>query len=1154
MQNTKIKIQIVIFTIICVLFNICGKYLATTFNWPIWLDSLGTVLTAYCMGPLEGAIVGLSCNIIYSFWSPDSLLYSLVSIMIGVVVGFAGRKGWFKDIFGSMSCAMVITIFSVLASVPFNILVYGGKCGNLWGDQVIEFLTSLGFYPYLAYIIGEFYVDFLDKMIIMLLLLLLIRLGRKSKSLADWMNPAGKGLLMLLLITGLSALMALSVPCFTENVCAAPTVSANDSAHNYNLYAQTIYDETSGLSGGTATDMVSTKDGMLWVGTYNGLYQYNGISFTLMTDFDSVKNVNNLYVDEEGRLFIGTNDNGLVISIGDTQTNSLTMKEGMPSNSIRSIVQDSGGDYYVGTTDSMAVVRLNGGLQLCTTIDEIKYASSITADDTGNVVTVTDNGEMYLLQDRRVLSEMVSSDEEYYYTSCTFADNGDLYVGTSTDKIFIYTISGSSLNLKKTIECPGIQYVNSFSELEGVMFLCSDSGVGYIKENYDFRSINTGNFNSSIDSVLIDYQNNIWFTSSRLGILRLSKVAFSEFYKQSGLDPAVVNTTCRLDNLLYLGTDEDLRIIDLTTDTTIENEYTQMLKGIRIRGIKTDSKKNLWICTTGHGLYRISQDGEVKIFTPNDGILGDRFRTIIERKDGSIIAAGDSGLSFLDGDTITRTIGNAEGLYNSKLLCAVENSAGRIYAGSDGGGIFIIQNGSVVGNISTDEGLSSGVILRIVPDTEKDCYFIVLSNGICYMNAGEEISYLSNFPYSNSYDMTVTGNGNVWVLGSGGIYVVNRESLLENKEDMAYELLNSQRGLTGNLTANAWNQADDNGDIYLSKGDGASLVNTGSYDELIKSYRMSLSEIIVDDTVYKPSRNTTLEIDSSASRIEITPQVLNYSMNDPLISYYLEGFESEPRIINVSEITPITYMNLPAGSYTFHMSLMNGSQTRVLEAASYSFVKKPELYETRGFRIYFIFVFALIITYITWFITRIAFQKSLENQRLQLEFAQKQLQMGNEMVFSIARTVDAKDSNTSQHSMRVSEYSVLIANRLGFSKEEQEKIRKMGLLHDIGKIGIPDSILNKPARLTDEEYAIMKSHVDKGGEILKGFTLIDNVADGAIYHHERWDGKGYSHGLKGEEIPLNARIIGIADAFDAMTANRVYRKKLDFDYVLSELK
>ena len=162
--------------------------------------------------------------------------------------------------------------------------------------------------------------------------------------------------------------------------------------------------------------------------------------------------------------------------------------------------------------------------------------------------------------------------------------------------------------------------------------------------------------------------------------------------------------------------------------------------------------------------------------------------------------------------------------------------------------------------------------------------------------------------------------------------------------------------------------------------------------------------------------------------------------------------------------------------------------------------------------------------------------------------------MGNETILSIARTVDAKDSNTSEHSFRVSEYSVAIARRLNYSDEKCENLRQMALLHDIGKIGIPDAILNKPGKLTDEEYEIMKSHVIRGGEILKDFTIIDNVSVGALYHHEKYDGTGYCHGLKGEEIPLDARIIGIADAFDAMTANRVYRKQLDIDVVIAELK
>lgn len=177
-----------------------------------------------------------------------------------------------------------------------------------------------------------------------------------------------------------------------------------------------------------------------------------------------------------------------------------------------------------------------------------------------------------------------------------------------------------------------------------------------------------------------------------------------------------------------------------------------------------------------------------------------------------------------------------------------------------------------------------------------------------------------------------------------------------------------------------------------------------------------------------------------------------------------------------------------------------------------------------------------------------------ETAEMELQQAKKYIQMANETILTIANAVDAKDIKTSRHSYRVAEYSVLIAEKLGFTKEKLEDLKKTALLHDIGKIGIPDSVLNKPARLTDEEYEIMQSHVEKGSEILKNFTLVENVAEGALYHHERYDGKGYMHKLKGKDIPLNARIIGVADAFDAMTSNRVYREKLDTTHVMNELK
>ena len=159
----------------------------------------------------------------------------------------------------------------------------------------------------------------------------------------------------------------------------------------------------------------------------------------------------------------------------------------------------------------------------------------------------------------------------------------------------------------------------------------------------------------------------------------------------------------------------------------------------------------------------------------------------------------------------------------------------------------------------------------------------------------------------------------------------------------------------------------------------------------------------------------------------------------------------------------------------------------------------------------------------------------------------------NQSLETFAHAIDAKDQNTNGHSERVAIYSAEIARRMGMSDEEQEQIYYMGMLLDFGKIGIPNAILKKPGKLTEEEMQIIRSHPTIGGEILQDFTAIQGISDGARYHHERYDGNGYNEGLKGEEIPLAARIICVADSYDTMSSKRVYKELHEEDYILSEL-
>ncbi|MBE5959110.1 MAG: response regulator [Lachnospiraceae bacterium] len=158
------------------------------------------------------------------------------------------------------------------------------------------------------------------------------------------------------------------------------------------------------------------------------------------------------------------------------------------------------------------------------------------------------------------------------------------------------------------------------------------------------------------------------------------------------------------------------------------------------------------------------------------------------------------------------------------------------------------------------------------------------------------------------------------------------------------------------------------------------------------------------------------------------------------------------------------------------------------------------------------------------------------------------------VVQTIADAIDAKDTYTNGHSGRVAEYSKEIARRYGYSSEKQEEIYIMGLLHDVGKIGVPDAVINKPGKLTDEEYEIIKTHPVRGAKILQNIVEMPQLVTGARWHHERFDGRGYPDGLSGEDIPEEARIIAVADAYDAMTSHRSYRDVIPQEVVKSEFE
>ncbi len=187
------------------------------------------------------------------------------------------------------------------------------------------------------------------------------------------------------------------------------------------------------------------------------------------------------------------------------------------------------------------------------------------------------------------------------------------------------------------------------------------------------------------------------------------------------------------------------------------------------------------------------------------------------------------------------------------------------------------------------------------------------------------------------------------------------------------------------------------------------------------------------------------------------------------------------------------------------------------------------------------------IAFIGFFVTKFNFRNYRQRQRNDVRII---LQSMNTFISFI----DAKDPYTRGHSRRVAMYAAEIAKRMHLSEDEVQNIYYAGLLHDAGKISVPDAVLNKPGKLSDEERRQIQDHTVAGGKMLKQLSSLRGIRETALYHHERYDGNGYPEGIKGEAIPLYARIVGVADSYDAMSSNRVYRRHLNKDEIIEEIQ
>ena len=747
-----------------------------------------------------------------------------------------------------------------------------------------------------------------------------------------------------------------------------------DPVHRPDNYTAVVYDNTNGLPTAEANAIVQTAEGFIWIGSYGGLIRYDGNTFERMDSTTGVASVVSLFVDSRNRLWIGTNDSGLAL-MENGQFRIWGTKDGLGSSYVCSIAEGSDGTIYAGTTEG--VTMLNPEDFSLRAVDDPRvagaYVENMRSGSDGLIYCTTNEDDFFTLRDGQL--EYFAAHDEGGFSGITSVlpdpeNPGMVYLSTG-DGGFCYGDPKNPAAMEKMDIAP-LTDVMEIRKFGNQIWICYRNGIGVVEDGV-FHYMDRLPMNNSVNHVMADYEGNLWFTSARKGVMKVVNNQFSDLFVRYGLEANVVNSTCMGEGKLFVGTDTGLTVlgensaetaVPLTEAKTASGkdleatDLLQLLDGIRIRSIIRDSGGRLWISTwRGIGLVRYD-GGKVMTFSAEDGLLSDQVRMVCEAADGSMAVALHGGISIIRGDQVVQNYGATDGLANTATLTVANAPNGDLLVGSDGGGIYVIgKNG--VQNIGTKDGLSSGIVMRIRHDIKKDLFWIITSNSISYMTEDYRVTTVQKFPYSNNLDLYENSKGDMWILSSNGIYVISSDELVANGEvkPVHYGIAN---GLPCITTSNSYSELTESGDLYLSGTTGLAKVNIESSLEDISDLKQAVPFIDADGVRIYPDAGGAFTIPSTVRKLIVYGYVYNYSLTDPQVSYCLQGFDREEVTVNRSNLGPVSYTNLPGGTYRFQLELKD-ALGRGSNALSISITKEKAFYEQVWFYILVGLAVALVI-------------------------------------------------------------------------------------------------------------------------------------------------------------------------------------------------
>ncbi len=931
-----------------------------------------------------------------------------------------------------------------------------------------------------------------------------------------------------------------------------------------------------------AEALCQTDDGYVWIAQFSGLTRYDSKEFITYKQFEyegksyEIINVRAL-ATKDNVLYIATTNDLFIYKDNQFAPTSLKVEV------IKDIILDKDNDLlYISTlTDGAVIYDIKNDTQ--------SVVPGTEGSNINDIALNTEGSGYFYQKDEGVYDSDGNMISDYPKNLDIYSFENILFMGQDNGIIRRYDIKNKKM--LEDIIVPDQINKMLYSQKDKTLFVaCEKQGLFCIDMSTDIPQISSAGDlanKSQLIDLMIDYEENLWIASHYIGASGVSIITKNELlellyddviWQKLQLPPEFernVYAIERYNDILYIVASSRIYLYDLKKqviipDNTIMNKLDEYANKKTEEG-RAGGKENyiftfnpkdveiykgdLYFAINGIGLvkYEIEKD-ELTIYDIDyitshlDKLTGDPEIALTNatrslRAFDDYLAIGYArGVMKFDGEKFSIVNVGTNVLYmnktkDGKLLCDKTK------------GLFIIEDDfSTITDVPTETEITGNRLKFLV---DGDLIYYNLNSRLFRLSEenGEFVSKEITIPYVKGSIVElakvkyISGGQEKYkyVIGSQTqIYITDS---LEVDQLENYEFYDETNGLQPIIANTSGYYDESDYKYYFQSTNGVFVYDFNEERDVSIPVKIAVSSVDLDGN---QTYGNSLNISKDTYRLAFNISVLGFRPNKGYTLYYkLDGIDSDYNFTTDAN-TSISYTNLSGGNYTFNAYVIDeyGQKSNVLEV---SLVKEKQVYEQVWFWVVISIVALALIAAINILIISTKTKNSLKRQ---LEY--KNITV--ESIQAIARTIDAKDEYTNGHSIRVGYYSKIIAENLGMKPDEVDNIYYIALLHDIGKIAIPDNILNKPGRLTDEEFAVMKSHTTRGAQILNGISTIPQIVEGAKSHHEKYDGSGYPEGLKGDNIPYVARIICCADCFDAMASKRVYKEPFPLEKIIGEFE